>query len=606
MTGVTVAVNDQQVYSVLNITKIWKIGPVRLHAGIHLITLHQVTGQVMAANSYMTWQTGTDRQLLEDFQHIQDGRLLVILGAPDFTTFLEETTITWLMTELGGLYIDSLAYKDVWCLVVHKGGRVVLEALTTSLPGRDMEKLEVSPLQVQTTVPRGEEQRCGWHGRAGMEERATFCDTYEGYGNFCSCHYDDLPWSPLPHNILEYQVQEVIPVAIVTAHRLPHVLRQVSQLWSSPGGTITPITIFVDGHSPEARALASLLNLPVVEHHNPAPLGRTSRISSHVKSVLSRVFEQYLEADKAIILEDDLDLSVDFIPYFHQTATLLTSDPMLVCVNAYNYNAFSHTALDPTRLYRFHGIPAYGWMVRREVAKEMVQKWAPLNETLDWDWWLRYHMMGERDILVPEIPRTKHRGSGGVHVTGLEQVYYYDQRPLNTRLNVTIDIKRAELTNYLDFHYDAIRNGQVLHLSNHPCKDLPLPRHPVNQSYVLYVSQPDESKSSLWPYYVAARCVGFNDHNFHENLQMMFTASFYGNQLYIVTCPHSPFCLTEDPTNIFNVTMEDVRYAIHHPFRKHHTFMHVATRVPPLSFSDEIYLTNLVHATVEVFMSESV
>ncbi|KAG7178109.1 O-linked-mannose beta-1-2-N-acetylglucosaminyltransferase 1-like 5, partial [Homarus americanus] len=106
----------------------------------------------------------------------------------------------------------------------------------------------------------------------------------------------------------------------------------------------------------------------------------TNLISSHFKSILVEVFQRYPEADKAIILEDDLDLAPDFIPYFHQTAPLLTSDPKLLCVNAYSYNAFNHTALDPTRLYRVHGLPSCGWMVRRHVAKEMVSKWAPVNK----------------------------------------------------------------------------------------------------------------------------------------------------------------------------------------------------------------------------------
>lgn len=71
--------------------------------------------------------------------------------------------------------------------------------------------------------------------------------------------------------------------------------------------------------------------------------------------------------------------TVPLFRYFQQTASLLTSDPGLVCVNAYNFNAFSHTAQDSTRLYRVHSLPAYGWMVRREVAMEMVSKWPPFN-----------------------------------------------------------------------------------------------------------------------------------------------------------------------------------------------------------------------------------
>ncbi|XP_069187638.1 protein O-linked-mannose beta-1,2-N-acetylglucosaminyltransferase 1-like [Procambarus clarkii] len=543
MTGVAVTVDGRQVYTDLNHTDTLGDGPVRLHAGLHLVTLHQVTGRVMAAHSYMTWQVSLDKAFLKALADIQEGRLLVIMGAPEFTTFLKMTTIR-VLEEMGALYIDRLAYKDAWCLLVHKGGGVLLEALVTSLPkhnitlSQNMIELDVSPLSLHVSVPRMQGGGCRWYGVAGLQERAAFCDTYDGYGDFCTCHHP--PWSPLPQHPVEYEMKEVIPVAIVTARRLPHVLRQVGQVWASPGGTNTPITIFVDGHNPEAQALAALLHLPLVQHHNPASKGSPDRVNCHMKYVLAEVFQRYPQVDKAIILEDDLQLAPDFIPYFHQTAQLLTSDPKLLCVNAHNSNAFSHTALDPTRLYRVHGVPAYGWMVRRQVANEMINNWAPMNQSADWDLWTRQTIMGDRDILVPEIPRTKHRGGGGVHVTGIEQEQYYNQRPLNALLNVTLDLHGAELHNYLKLHTNNIRTGHVVHFSKHPCVELPIPRHQMNQSYVVYVNMPFE-KHVYWAYYVVARCLGLDDHYVLENLEMMYTASFFGNQLYVIGCPNSPF-----------------------------------------------------------------
>ncbi|KAG7161020.1 O-linked-mannose beta-1-2-N-acetylglucosaminyltransferase 1-like 34, partial [Homarus americanus] len=197
MTGVELAVDGRQVYSAYNKTVPWAGITARLHAGLHLITLHQSTGQVMRATSYMTWQTNTDRQFIKDLEEIQDSRLLVILGAPDFTAFMEEETIATL-EDMGAHYIDRMAYMDTWCLLVYKGSGVVLEALTTSLPQHNLTKFDVSPLTVRTVVPRMQEHRCGWYTEEGMQERATFCKIYEGYGTFCIC--DDPPWSPHPHN----------------------------------------------------------------------------------------------------------------------------------------------------------------------------------------------------------------------------------------------------------------------------------------------------------------------------------------------------------------------------------------------------------------------
>lgn len=62
-------------------------------------------------------------------------------------------------------------------------------------------------------------------------------------------------------------------------------------------------------------------------------------------------------------------------------------------------------------------------------------------QSLDWDLWLREVVMGDRDVLVPEVPRTKHVGGGGVHVTGLEQALFHGRRPLNTHPLVTLDVE---------------------------------------------------------------------------------------------------------------------------------------------------------------------
>nr|XP_027230650.1 protein O-linked-mannose beta-1,2-N-acetylglucosaminyltransferase 1-like [Penaeus vannamei] len=517
-TGVTLSVDGEQVYSMLNKTRPWGNGTARLHAGIHLLTLHQFTGKVMRSDLYMTWQPTSEAQFLAEMNRIQDGRLLVIMGAPRFLTYVAEETLDSI-ARLGSDFVEGLSIMDSWCFVFHKGGKVFSDAISTS-ESTPRELPDVSPLSIAITVPRKPPQRCKWYDENNLGERATFCETYEGYGDFCRC--EGTPWTPDPSKGPDYPMTEAIPLAIVTSRRLPNVLKQVSQVWASRGGKRTPITLFVDGHSPEARDLSRLLNVSVVEHDNPVPPSSMSRVNAHIKFTLERVFEEYSKADKAIILEDDLDLAPDFIPFFQQTAPLLESDPKLICVNAYNYNAFRHTAHDPARLYRVHGVPAYGWMVRRTIAREMVAMWPAVNQSVDWDLWLRFAMMGSRDILIPEIPRTKHVGGGGVHVTGLEQALYYNKRPLNSVANVTLDVKAAEHVRYMKTHAAAILSAEVVRFQDHPCKVVPIPKHQVNRTFVVYLDQPNEGQNSS-AYFVAARCLGFNDRDLHENLMLMYT-----------------------------------------------------------------------------------
>lgn len=81
---------------------------------------------------------------------------------PDFTEFLSDAA-TEVLAQAGALFADRLAYKDAWCLLLHKGRGVLYEAIVTSRPGHNYTHHDVSPLITTVTVPRtpGEARRGG-------------------------------------------------------------------------------------------------------------------------------------------------------------------------------------------------------------------------------------------------------------------------------------------------------------------------------------------------------------------------------------------------------------------------------------------------------------
>ena len=50
--------------------------------------------------------------------------------------------------------------------------------------------------------------------------------------------------------------------------------------------------------------------------------------------------------------------------------------------------------------------------------------------------------MENKTSIIPEVSRTFHRGFGGFHVNGWEQVYYLDRRPLNQDKDAVLDLKK--------------------------------------------------------------------------------------------------------------------------------------------------------------------
>lgn len=58
----------------------WAAGEARLHGGVHLLTLHEETGQVMRSATYLTWQPENSRQLSQALKDAREGRILLIMA----------------------------------------------------------------------------------------------------------------------------------------------------------------------------------------------------------------------------------------------------------------------------------------------------------------------------------------------------------------------------------------------------------------------------------------------------------------------------------------------------------------------------------------------
>ena len=61
------------------------------------------------------------------------------------------------------------------------------------------------------------------------------------------------------------------------------------------------------------------------------------------------------------MIEEDLDVSVDFFSYFSQTVYLMKRDDSLYCISAWNDQGYDHSCQDPALLYRVETMPGLGW-----------------------------------------------------------------------------------------------------------------------------------------------------------------------------------------------------------------------------------------------------
>ncbi|XP_050718967.1 protein O-linked-mannose beta-1,2-N-acetylglucosaminyltransferase 1-like [Eriocheir sinensis] len=532
------------------------------HAGIHVVVLHPRRGDVMLARQFLTHQPSEHRNLASCLASLAPGRILVVAAVPDAVAFLGPDAVTQLEA-VGASRIRNLAVHEAWAMVSHTPTRLPpasagISGSNSSMntnnkvslghtwgeaasiirrPGR-----ETNPLILRAHVPQTSSVWCKWHEDPAMEEQRHFCDTYEGYLRLCTC------WDPitkdLRYSALQIEVKEVIPVAMLTAVKPFHFYRQLLNLLETPGAAQTPILVMVDGAREEVMGLARLFGLDVLVHRPQGAAGSTTLLNMHFRFSVHNVFNFFPEADKAVILEDDLLLSPDFLSFFQQTAWLLDADPTIFCVNAFSVNSYPTVAGDPHILRRLDMFPQFGWMVTRRWAREQYAYWIPEEHGGDWDWWLSsQHSLQGRHALVPEVGRTFHAGAAGAHVTGWFQEHFFSYMIFNQDPHVKLQgLEDLILDRYRAKLKREILNATDLVLRNDFCSTSAGPVIPHDLPGPFRVFVWSESKADEYgSFIVMQQCLNaFMDTR--EMFDGVVRFNLGGRVLFIVGCPVSRYC----------------------------------------------------------------
>ncbi|XP_069103242.1 alpha-1,3-mannosyl-glycoprotein 2-beta-N-acetylglucosaminyltransferase-like isoform X2 [Argopecten irradians] len=232
----------------------------------------------------------------------------------------------------------------------------------------------------------------------------------------------------------------VLPILMIACNRVT-VSRSLDQLLkyrTSPERF--PIIVSQDcGHQATAEVIQKYVASDNVIHIQqpdlsdielPWPKKKFSgyyKIARHYKWALNQIFHHFNHS-AVIIVEDDLDVSPDFFEYFAATYPILTSDPSLWCVSAWNDNGKNGMVSDePELLYRSDFFPGLGWMMERKLWLEIGPKW-PVTF---WDDWMRHQdQRKDRVCIRPEICRTSTFGKKGVSL-GL----FYEKHLKHIKLN---------------------------------------------------------------------------------------------------------------------------------------------------------------------------
>ncbi|XP_033105704.1 alpha-1,3-mannosyl-glycoprotein 2-beta-N-acetylglucosaminyltransferase-like [Anneissia japonica] len=215
----------------------------------------------------------------------------------------------------------------------------------------------------------------------------------------------------------------VLPVLLIACNRPTAVKRSLDTLLRHrPSEKQFPIVVSQDcGHAETEKVIRSygdkvrLIKQPDLSEIK-VPVQHKKfigyyKIARHYRWALNQIFKE-LNYNAAIIVEDDLDIAVDFFEYFLATYPLLVEDKSLWCVSAWNDNGkLERISNEADLLYRSDFFPGLGWMLLKEAWINLEPNWPEGF----WDDWMRHpNQRKERACIRPEISRTDTFGKIGV------------------------------------------------------------------------------------------------------------------------------------------------------------------------------------------------
>ncbi|XP_037091059.1 protein O-linked-mannose beta-1,2-N-acetylglucosaminyltransferase 1-like [Pollicipes pollicipes] len=433
-------------------------------------------------------------------------RLLLLLGVLarlDSVTLRSGAHGEALFRALNSSFAPDLQTRSVFALVAVKGGAVLGEGYVPNLLALAAGEPPGPTLRLAVTVPASERADCARTSDAADLRRREFCQRYDGYGALCDCDAPSLPAPPRP---FADSTRFPYPVVVLASDRPRYLYRCLASLLPNRGLDPAKLVVFSDGERREVQELLRLLNVTSHTHFaepaGAALRGAASRIGSAYRYTIRKAFELFPTADKLVLLEEDLEVSPDFVSFFQQTHHLLDEDVSLYCISAWNDHGYRHTVGDAALLYRVGFMPGLGWMLTRSLFfDELLPSWPAPGADFDWDVLVRHADRRKgRDCVVPDVPRTYHFGFQGGHVGSAMQYKYYWDHALNRQPDVRLkDVERMVLPRYTAQLMELLRSATKLDGSQSrlTCGDM-IPSNATNQTYVLFVRMTSAADTAGW------------------------------------------------------------------------------------------------------------
>ena len=543
--SVKVLVNDEQVYA---------DELPAANRGIHIVLLNQQNGFVMGSRVFDTYSDNQDDELSLYLGHVSDDNRLIVFAVKDEGSYKLSDAVRHQIEMLGSTKIGLLGWRCMWAFVVSSKGVPMGEHIEVNVdvdswpPPADLQ-VTLEPLDTKDF------STCNWPNTIENQRRIIFCSQYDGYKDICNCKISNA--LPFKYTNFHHNLVYDIPVAIIASNRPHYLSRCLTSVLNADGVNPKMITVFIDGQFSETMEVTKLYGVKGIYH---TPVGvKNARVSQNYRASLSAIFGFNPNANYAIVIEDDLQVSPDFFQYFSQTIELLDIDSSLYCISAWNDQGYEHSSEDETLLYRVETMPGLGWMLKRSLFKnELEMQWPDPEQQWDWDMWMRHKDIRKgRECIIPDVSRTYHFGETGVNMNSYFFKLYFKRHKLNQKSNVTLqNVNQLEKINYEKLMHKLIREATVADHSLSPCTGEMFQNIMPEQNVVIYFEMSHGSDTEI--FLNILKCLKLWDLDVRGLHNYSFRTFINSVHTLWIGYPVSPYSIYK-PLNVDPVSFTDIQ-----------------------------------------------
>ncbi len=242
--------------------------------------------------------------------------------------------------------------------------------------------------------------------------RRDFCSRYDGYGDFCSSDNVDKPLKPAPiiNKTLEDHPVYNTPIYIIGGMSHNSLRMTLETVIMQPGIRPDLVYVCVDEKLTEQIGLIELFGFQYL--NIKSSFSYTDVYHKSLEMIWSNN-STHKDKTSAIIIEEDLILSPDFLYFFSNVYDIYIKDPNVIAISSWNYNSFLQIDGSSNYIYRTNEFPGLGFMLKKSVyEKYMAGNLKKCCSKRVWDNWDLRDATGseaQMDVIIPDVSRVFRR-----------------------------------------------------------------------------------------------------------------------------------------------------------------------------------------------------